>query len=182
MTDEWRETRTMLHGFVLRRVKDAAVADGILQETLVRLLESRGSLRAPGALKGWLFRVASNLIADHFREARRHRDLDDEHPVAQEPEDPHRELAACLRPMLTRLPDAYRTALELADLDDLPHKEVATRLGIGISGVKSRVQRGRGLLLEELERCCALERGPVGVSGFEPRSGSCGGCGPTAAA
>ena len=176
MTDAWLETRTKLHGFILRKVGDVAVADGILQETFMRLLESREGIRSEGAIKGWLYRVASNRIADHFRDERRHSELGDEHPAPEEVADPHRELATCLRPMLSQLPDAYRLALELADLEELPHKEVALRLGIGVSGVKSRVQRGRVLLLEQLERCCALERGPTSLSGYEPRSRECGGC------
>ncbi|MEN9354923.1 MAG: hypothetical protein RL318_2248 [Fibrobacterota bacterium] len=176
MTDAWLETRAKLHGFILRRVGDSPVADGILQETLLRFLEAREGIRAQEALTGWMYRVASNLIADHFRKERRHGALDDEHPAPEEPEDPHRELAGCLRPLLATLPEGYRTALELADLEELPHKEVAVRLGLGVSGVKSRVQRGRVLLLEALERCCVLEKGPTGVSGYEPRARGCSGC------
>lgn len=179
MHQDFQETRDRLHRFLLRRVGDPSVADGILQETLLRALEKGGTVRAPGAFVGWMFKVASNLVADHFRDTRRQVALPDDLALPEEDPDPLRALAQCLRPMVSRLPEPYRVAIELSELDGLPHKVVAGRLGLGISGVKSRVQRGRALLKEHLGQCCRLETGPTGLAGFEPRSPSS--CPPDAA-
>ena len=67
------------------------------------------------------------------------------------------ELAACLQPLLARLPDDYRTALELTDLGGLTQEQAAEQLGLSTSGMKSRVQRGRRMLRTEVGRCCRVE-------------------------
>ena len=60
------------------------------------------------------------------------------------------ELAECVRPMMNALPEKYRLPLLLSELDGLPQKEVAKRLGLSLSAAKSRVQRGR----EQLKHLC----------------------------
>ncbi len=68
-----------------------------------------------------------------------------------------RELAACMAPMLRQLSPAYRQALTLADLEGVSQAEAAKRAGVTISGMKSRVQRGRKQLKAVLEECCRIQ-------------------------
>lgn len=90
------------------------------------------------------------------------------------------ELAACLTPMLDRLEPAYREAVVLADLQGVTQVDAAARAGISVSGMKSRVQRGRRRLRAALEACCRVHldrRG--GVIDYEPRRDdgcACGSC------
>lgn len=81
--------------------------------------------------------------------------------------------------MIDNLPEPYREAVVLTELEGLTQKELAGRLGISLSGAKSRVQRGRQQLKEMLFDCCRFEfdrRG--GVVDCEPRSKSdCPECG-----
>jgi RNA polymerase sigma-70 factor (ECF subfamily) len=65
-------------------------------------------------------------------------------------------IAAVLRPFVAQLPPSYREVVLLSELDELPHAVVAERLGMSVSGVKSRVQRGRAQLRQLLERCCQI--------------------------
>jgi RNA polymerase sigma-70 factor (ECF subfamily) len=92
------------------------------------------------------------------------------------------ELAQCLRPLIATLPSTYGEALELTELEGRTQGEAAESLGLSLSGMKSRVQRGRTKLKEVLLDCCHVEmdrRG--GVVGYEPRDrarcacSSCGG-------
>jgi RNA polymerase sigma-70 factor (ECF subfamily) len=79
--------------------------------------------------------------------------------------------------MIDRLPEPYRTAIELTSLRGLTQADAAKHAGISISGMKSRVQRGRERLRQMLVRCCEIAvdvRG--GVSDFHLRfEGACGG-------
>lgn len=84
------------------------------------------------------------------------------------------ELASCLQPMIAGLPDIYRTALTLSEIEGITQREVADRLGISVSGAKSRVQRGREKLRERLLQCCEIETGRNGIIGYEVRDNSCG--------
>ncbi len=82
------------------------------------------------------------------------------------------ELARCLIPLVNGLPTPYRRALTLAHLDGLTQREVASRLGLALSGAKSRVQRARKMLAGALLECCRVEldrRG--GVMDYECRNG-----------
>jgi RNA polymerase sigma-70 factor (ECF subfamily) len=66
------------------------------------------------------------------------------------------ELARCLRPMVERLPPPYREAVALVDLAGVPQTEAAAREGLSVSGMKSRVQRGRRALKDVLVECCPV--------------------------
>src|SRR5829696_120589 len=87
-----------------------------------------------------------------------------------------RELAGCVRPLMQELPPTYREALTLVEFDGVPQVEVASRLGISVSGMKSRVQRGRSMLRDGLLACCDISRSATGgVLDFARRpDASCG--------
>jgi RNA polymerase sigma-70 factor, ECF subfamily len=68
-----------------------------------------------------------------------------------------------MRPLLDRLPPEQRRALQLSDLDGLTQADAAQREGVSVSGMKSRVQRGRRRLAELLGRCCELTLDTRGV-------------------
>ena len=80
--------------------------------------------------------------------------------------------------MIEGLPDAYREAIVLTEFEGLTQKELADRLGISLSGAKSRVQRARGQLKQMLLGCCQFEfdrRG--GIIDCKPRvNNGCRGC------
>ena len=102
----------------------------------------------------------------------------EEPPDEPEGEATRRELAACLRPLIDRLPDGQREALVLTEFEGLTQTEAARRLGISVSGAKTRVQRGREQLKSLLLDCCHVEldrRG--GINAYRSRRGSCGNCG-----
>jgi len=88
------------------------------------------------------------------------------------------ELARCLDPLMKRLGMADQEALHLVEFEGLTQVEAAGRLGLSVSGMKSRVQRARLHLRSAFEDCCriALDR-RGGVLGYEGRGDQCGSCG-----
>ena len=185
--DAWRELHDQLLGFIARRVRTREDAEDILQEVMLRIHRSSGELERVERVTGWIYRSASNAIVDYYRKPAR-RELpagwqldveaaaDSSLSAADEPEpaELRGELARCLSPLLERMPASYRQALELTEVGALTQAEAAARLGLSVSGMKSRVQRGRGLLKDLLLDCCHVEldrRG--GVTGYRPRRGPC---------
>jgi RNA polymerase sigma-70 factor (ECF subfamily) len=161
--DIWQEHRHRLRRFIARHVDDVSSVDDILQSVFLKLHTNLGTVRCRGSLSAWLHRVAANAVADHFRAAKRWQELPEEF-AAPEPERNYiAEMALCLEPLIAGLPDKYRTALVLSELKGLPLKEVGELLGIGLSGAKSRVQRGRQQLRRQLAQCCdvQIERGGI---------------------
>jgi hypothetical protein len=74
------------------------------------------------------------------------------------------ELLPCVAAMMDALPDAYREALRLTEYEGLSQKELSERLGISFSGAKSRVQRARAKLKQELLACCHFQFDQAGSS------------------
>ncbi|WP_281689927.1 sigma-70 family RNA polymerase sigma factor [Pseudonocardia thermophila] len=177
----WREFGTQLQGFVRRRITDPDRADDVLGEIMLRIHRHLDRVDDHEHLTRWVYRITRNAIIDEYRRAERERgrrgDLPDDAPavgVEDEPDSVFRELAACMRPLLARLPAEQRRALELSDLDGLTQKEAAHREGLSVSGMKSRVQRGRRRLAVLLGRCCELNLDARGVPmEYNPPSG-CG--------
>lgn len=157
------ELRPALLAFVRGKIGNDADAQEIVSETILRAYGRASDLREPERLRGWLFRIARNLVADHYRSThvplRSPVSLPDEMP-APEPDDPRttlQSLANCLGTFSENLPDSYAEAVELADMVGLPQREVASRLGLSLSGAKSRIQRGRKLLERAIRDCCHIE-------------------------
>ena len=187
-TEVWWELRDRLLGFITGRVRNAADAEDILQEVMLRIHRHRDELDRVDRVSGWVYRIAANAIVDHHRRAvRRERpagvtvDPDEPYPVRVLDRgagvDPREELAGCLRPLIDRLPDIYREAITLTDLVGVSQTAAADRLGLSVSGAKSRVQRARRLLKESLLACCEVDRDRRGaVVGFRPRGEVCRYC------
>jgi RNA polymerase sigma-70 factor, ECF subfamily len=169
----WQAHRAELVRFVTARVSDAAVADDIVHDVLLKALSQLETLNDPAKLRAWLYRITRNAIVDHYRTRRPSEPLPKD-LQAEPPEELARaeqELARCLPPLLDALPPQYRQALTLAEVDGLPQLEIARREGLSLSGAKSRVQRARKMARDALLACCQVEldrRG--GITGYQPRA------------
>ncbi len=171
----WRALEARLRPFVARRVREVDV-DDVVQDVFLRMQRGLPSLRDDQRLGPWVYQVARSAIADHGRTRARHplADADAPEPAAV-PETPddrdvEREVALYAALFVSALPSPYREALTLTELEGRTQKEAADMLGISLSGMKSRVQRGRLKLRALLEDCChiALDARRR-VVGCEPR-------------
>lgn len=188
----WTEFGDSLRRFIVRRVASEADAEDILQDVFLRFHQRRDSVQHADRLGAWLFQITRNAIIDYYRAPVRRRELaagssleltaDQHGHTAHEAEldgDPAQaqaELASCLRPMIAQLPAHYREAVALVDLAGLTQRSAAEQLGLSVSGMKSRVQRGRSALRAILQDCCRVHLDATGrVVDYESRAGSCGG-------
>ena len=187
----WEELYGNLRAFIARRVRNQSDVDDLVQRVLLRIVKGVGSLRDAERLHAWVYRTARNVVIDYYRSPTVRRevasgsaeDLASEdgqaHAVDEDEGAALQELAACMRPMLRQLPPAYREAVTLADLKGMSQAEAAQRAGVSISGMKSRVQRGRKQLKAVLEDCCRIELDRRGaIMAYDRRNlGSCNRCG-----
>jgi RNA polymerase sigma-70 factor, ECF subfamily len=169
----WREHRERLYRFVLGRVSDPATAEDIVQDVLVRAYQNRNTLRNAGRFQSWLYQITRNAIIDHYRAHKPTSPLPENLPEMQSQQEGRvqAELAQCLLPFIRSLPEHYRNAVELSEIGGLTQQETAARLGLSLSGAKSRVQRARRLLANMLLECCRVEFDSTGaVMAYEGRS------------
>lgn len=158
-----RSLEARLRPFIARRVAKPADVDDILQDVFLRMHRGVANLRNDQRFGPWVYQVTRSAIADHRRIASRHppapethtaetaADLDDDDPRAAECQ-----LAANVAPFVAMLPSPYREALTLTELQGVTQKEAADMLGVSLSGMKSRVQRGRVRLRALFEACCDI--------------------------
>jgi RNA polymerase sigma-70 factor (ECF subfamily) len=159
----WRDIEARLRPYVARRVASAAEVDDLVQEILVRVHKGLANLRDDERFGGWVYRIAARTIADATRSHARD-------PIAssadvaeaagagsdEEAADLQLELGECVALFVARLPSPYREAITLTELQGLTQKEAAEMLGTSLSGMKSRVQRGREKIREMFEQCCEI--------------------------
>ncbi len=178
----WTHLSSDLRRFIRRRVPDDHLAEDLLQEVFVRIHRGVATLHDADRLEAWVYRIVRNVITDHFRRLDRTLELADADPV-DDAEDPQSQTRCrstlWLDEMIRTLPDGYRDAVRLAEIDGLPQAEVGVRLGLSVSGAKSRIQRGRALLKGALEQCCQLEfdgRGAILDCEPNPSGAGCSDC------
>jgi RNA polymerase sigma-70 factor (ECF subfamily) len=148
-----------------RLTSDTDAAD-VLQDTFLQIYRHLPSFRGDARFGTWLYRIAMNAALMHRRAARRRPaeslerylpqfDADGRHAAtpaelyvvshAEEHLD-RQTLTAKARDAVARLPDTYRQAFVLRDLEDLPTPQVAQMLGIEQAAVRQRVHRARLML------------------------------------
>jgi len=189
--DLWRELHDGLFAFIRRRVDSDPDAEDILQEIFVRIHTNLQGVKDAESIHAWVYRIARNAIADHYRAGKQVAHAAQAAGAASRDEPPFEtydlereapaELAGCMKPLLEELPETYAEAIELTELGDLTQKAAAERLGLSVSGMKSRVQRGRSQLRELLLDCCDVEldrrKRVVGYEVKEEADVRCGDCG-----
>lgn len=175
----WHEFAEKLGQFIRARVSDPATAEDILQDIFVKIQQRLGQLQDPAKLQSWIYLIARNAVIDHYRTRKETVELPETLPAEPGENDPEIEgLKASFRRMIYSLPEPYRDALVLTELEGLTQKELAERLGISLSGAKSRVQRAREQLKAMLHECCTFEFDRRGnVIECQPRAhGGCQEC------
>ena len=89
----------------------------------------------------------------------------------------NKEIAACLKTMIDSLPEKYKEVVILTEFNNMTQKELSEKIGLSLSGVKSRVQRGRKKLKTILLDCCNLEFDRLGnVIDYQHKSSECKYC------
>jgi RNA polymerase sigma-70 factor (ECF subfamily) len=143
-------------------------------------------LRDEERFAAWTYQVARSAVVDHLRARARHPPAPGGAGAARKPEAERAtapaepddgigecELAAYLAPLVARLPSPYREAITLVELEGQTQADAARLTGISLSGMKSRVQRGRRRLRELLDACCTIALDARGkVLSAEPRDTS----------
>lgn len=179
--DEWRRFDAALRGFFRPRVPDPDLRADLVQEVMLRVHARRDQLREEDRFDAWAFRIARNVLIEHYRKRRPTEALPELSVPPPEPaSDAPRVLGAWLRTQIDELDPSYREALELTELRGLSQREAATQLGLPYSTLKSRVQRGRDQLHARLLQCCAVELDVRGaVTDYTPRECTPCGCQPS---
>ena len=179
----WETFHEPLKKFIAARVGNPHDVEDLVQEVFMKISQKLETLEDQEKLHAWIYQIARNVIVDYYRRLGSGAqvvltpDLDEgagRGPSAKvfgvsdgfedadaadfgEAPNANAALAACLEGMIQRLPEKYREAILLTEFENLSQKALAQRLGMSVSGAKSRVQRARRLLKAMMLECCRLE-------------------------
>lgn len=157
LTEHWREP---LRRHLVRLTDDIALADDLLQETLLRIWTHAASFEGRGQARGWAFRIAGNLASNARRSRGRRREDDPTEkgldgfaadlPLPEE-EALRAESTRRVRQAIDTLDEDRRELLRLVYDEDWPLADVGTAFGIPTGTVKSRLHHTRRALARILE-------------------------------
>jgi RNA polymerase sigma-70 factor (ECF subfamily) len=151
-----------LYGTALRLTANPADAEDLVQDTYLKAFRAAGQFRPGTNLKAWLFTILHNTFLNSRRRAVKEPlalEADEIERAAAalpgEPETPERlllrsTLDADLQAALDSLPEAFRQAVWLRDVEEFTYAEIAAMLDVPIGTVMSRISRGRRLLYDRL--------------------------------
>ncbi len=175
----WREYHTRLHAFIRSRVGDASDAEDILQDVFLRIHSRVRTLEDGTRLQSWMYQIARNAIVDYYRARKTTAKLPESltSPEPDAAEEARQDIARCFSPLIESLPEHYREAVTMSEIEGLTQQEVAERQGLSLSGAKSRVQRGRAMVKDALLQCCQLEFDQRGrMVDYDDNGSSCERC------
>ncbi len=166
-----------LRAYVLKLVRDPFEAEDLVQETFVRALRRRETLRDPARMSTWLYTIATNLCRDHFRKrSRTPRTMPLDEERAESTGTPRldlllerEEMSHCVRGYLEALPDHYRAIILLKDVEGMSNPEIARMLGTSTGNVKIRLHRARHQLRTKLAEGCDLSRSEDDILSCSPK-------------
>lgn len=145
----------MVFAVAMRMLRERELAYDATQETFLRLFRKADRYSGESSVSTWLYRVATNTCLDMLRKMKRRRaDPLPEHHDAPDPSAGEHFDAVEVRPdlqaALAAIPNDFRAAVVLSDVEGLAIAEISEILGVPGGTVKSRVFRGRRMLAERL--------------------------------
>jgi RNA polymerase sigma-70 factor (ECF subfamily) len=155
---------------IMRMINSREESEDIVQETFVRVYQHRKSFDFRHCLSTWIYTIALNLARNELRKRKRFKFYDifdmqgKENEISVEMEIPNN-LPKAIEAAVKTLPEKYKLAFILRDVQELPYEEVAKIMSIPLGTVKSRVNRARSMLREKLrprmEEYNALSKGTL---------------------
>jgi len=187
-----------LYGVSCRMTKSSTEAEDLVQDTIVKAMRARDQFQPGTNLKAWLLRILTNTFINRYRRGGLERSLLDGPDVdsltdgwigattMRAMRDPETQaltplIEAEVQRALDDLPEEFRVAVVLSDIEELSYKEIAEAMGCPIGTVMSRLHRGRKLLQKTLrehaealgilteENTKRAQEGPANLAAYRKR-------------
>lgn len=156
-----------LYGVSCRMTKSTSEAEDLVQDTVVKAMRSRDQFQSGTNLKAWLLRILTNTFINRYRRGGLERDVFDGPDVdsltdgwmgattLRAMRDPETQaltplIEAEVQRALDELPEEFRLAVVLSDIEELSYKEISDAMGCPVGTVMSRLHRGRKMLQKSL--------------------------------
>ena len=150
----YQKYRHRVYSICLRMTENVSESEDLTQDIFINLFRTIGGFRGESAFITWLHRVTVNHVLMHFRKRKMRPELTVENAelptsVVSGTQDPKRMRIVdriLLSEVIAKLPEGYRQAIILHDIEGLEHREIAERRGRSIGTSKSQLHKGRAML------------------------------------
>jgi RNA polymerase sigma-70 factor (ECF subfamily) len=165
----WNENQQALKNWLVKKTGDRDLAEDILQEVFIKALQHKERFCTLSDAKSWLFRVAQNSVIDVYRKSKLEIGCICNEAAQEDEQTPIVNLQQCLTRVLGELDENDKEVIELCDMQGLSQVNYAHMKGVSLSATKSRIQRARKKLREQMILSCKVEFDQHGVRSFTPR-------------
>jgi len=158
----------------LTRLVGEHEAEDLTQEVFIKVSQGLKDFRGASKLSTWIYRIATNAALDKLR-GRSLKQIEVSSMDSEKEEEGkyiplqrklssidqqliRKEMNACIRNVIKKLPGDYRTVIVLSELEELGNREIAEILQVSLDAVKIRLHRARAKLKKELENLCCFYR------------------------
>lgn len=178
---DWQSFEKKLRKYIKKRVPQNA-ADDVYGDVILRLVSNRDKFQAAANPVAWMYKVTTNIITDYYRNHAQEQAVFNQSIMGNTNESVNvdndtlvsDELAECVLPLINNLPTTYSEALLMTEIKGMKQADAAKKLNLSLSGLKSRVQRGRSLLKKAILRCCQVSVNQKGnIIDYEQNKSCC---------
>ncbi len=157
----WETFADRLWAFIFSKVKDESATSDILQDVFLKVHLKKEQLEDNDKFSAWLYTISRNAIADYYRKQKETVPADglqiQGEPIPEQSLYDIRCMNNCLYPLIMEWDDEDRSLFIQADFRQIPQVELAKQMHLPYSTLKSRLQKLRGIIRDELIKCCNIE-------------------------
>ncbi|WP_244901851.1 sigma-70 family RNA polymerase sigma factor [Croceivirga radicis] len=148
----WIDLNEELYKFILGKIKDEQTSKDIHQEVFLKIQTKIHQLKHTSKLTSWVYQITRNTIIDYLRKAKNKNVLIDELdiPLTVEENFNYSNLTNCINQKIKELSADHKEAIILTSFKNFSQKELSEHLKLSYSGAKSRVQKAREVLKENI--------------------------------
>lgn len=160
----WIDLNEELYMFIQGKVKDEELAKDIHQDVFLKIQTKIHQLKHTSKLTSWVYQITRNAIIDYFRKAKNKNVSIDELdiPLTEEENFNYSNLTSCINQKIKELSADHKKAIILTSFKNFSQKELSEHLKMSYSGAKSRVQKAREVLKENILDCPNVEADNTG--------------------
>jgi RNA polymerase sigma-70 factor, ECF subfamily len=152
----WNNIQNELKGFVFKRVKDKALAEDIVHDVFLKVQDKIHQVKEPEKVFGWIYQITRNTITDHYRKKTKKINLLDLDWESSQPNF-NECVSGTIAELIPTLPDNYRIALEMTEIQNMSQMEVAEKLNLNYATAKARIQRARKMLKDRIDEALIVK-------------------------
>ncbi|SFZ91863.1 RNA polymerase sigma-70 factor, ECF subfamily [Flaviramulus basaltis] len=160
----WIDLNEELYKFILGKIKDEQTSKDIHQEVFLKIQTKIHQLKHTSKLTSWVYEITRNTIFDYFRKVNTKNipiyNIDI--PEKETDNFDYSKLTNCINEKIENLSAEHKEAIILTSFKNYSQKELAKHLKLSYSGTKSRVQKAREILKENILNCPNVESDNTG--------------------